>query len=95
VTAILVTLTVLCAPLAAACMCRLYKLNPANDKFGWGVMYLAMLIGVLCVLAEAKERQGWPPLGEFAFLAAVALNIILTHQQWRFNNSPMIVKKTS
>jgi hypothetical protein len=58
-------------------------------------MYLAMLIGVLCVLAEAKERQDWPSVGEFAFLAAVALNIILTHQQWRFNNSPLIVKKTS
>lgn len=84
-----------CALIFGACICRLYMLNPREDKPGWAVMYGCMLVMSISTLAECANHLRLPTFPEWMALAAIGLNLILTHQQWLMHNKvPPIAKKT-
>jgi len=90
----MILLDIVCVVFMGACFCRLYKLNPEEDKLGWGVMYGLVLAGDVSVWAEVRngdENFIWAVV--FFFLAWL-LNFWLTHKQWLQNNgAPAIVKQ--
>jgi hypothetical protein len=86
---------VLAVLLAGASLCRVNALSPTSHKFGWRIMYVVYGGSAISVLGYVLTNPCTDELLALllAALAGPALNVAITHRQWRDGLVPPIANK--